>query len=136
MMGVKQTLIAVLTSTLLLVNTVCACALPADPERSESESSAHAHHQVESDQSIVKSDLCAHEDCDNCENIEVTAKVERDATLIKLPKSDSDQEDFAWAVASIDTGALTVASARAGPMLHGPSWAFSTPVSRADRLIE
>ena len=132
--GSRKILSLVLAGLLVFTNVACACASAAEV----SEANPHAHHMAaqngETDTELPL--LCPHQECEDCEKLDVTAAPERDLTLTGFSKPPVD-DDIVWIeVRSPDIRKPSPLVARAGPSRHLLSLQAESPVRRADLLLE
>jgi hypothetical protein len=130
----RNLLSIVLVGLLFIANTACACANAADIV---SDDNPHAHHQMQDTGAEPDSTLCAHEDCEDCLSIDVSATPEKDTILARSIKLGVDGNDFLWIeVTAPEIPQPTLVLASAGPPYQKPLTRTETPVLRADLLLE
>ena len=116
----------------MFANVACACA-----SAEVSEANPHAHHMAaQNHETETELSLCPHQECEDCEKLDVTATPERDVTLTGYSKTPVD-DDIVWIEApSLDIRKPLPLVARAGPSPHLLSLHAESPVRRADLLLE
>ena len=132
--GSRKILSLVLAGLLVFANVACACA---SPSTEVSEANPHAHHAAaQNGETDTELSLCPHQECEDCEKLDVNAKPERDVTLTGFSKPPVD-DDIVWIeAASLDIRKPLLLVARAGPPCQRLCWQAETPVRRADLLLE
>ncbi len=128
----KNTLSALLACTLLLANTVCACAMP---ETESPDTNPHAHHQAQGVSTSAENVPCTHDACEGCAFFVPGATAERDTILTGTAKTGVD-DDVVWVIAAAYSPPAVTVAARGSPPVHGPPGLTQTPVSLTDRLLE
>ncbi len=123
----------VLAGLLLFSNTACACDGVAGDI---SDTNPHAHHQMSDTGSQPDNALCSHEDCDNCQSLDVAVTPDRDASLTSYTKLGVD-DDVVWVESSLPRiHPPEILLASIGPPTQRQFLSAETPVLRADLLLE
>ena len=123
-----------LAGLLVFANVACACA-----STEVSEANPHAHHMAsENGETDAELLLCPHQECEDCEKLDVTAKPERDVTLTGFSKPQPQvDDDIVWVEATLpEIRKPLPLVARAGPAQYLLSLQAESPVRRADLLLE